>query len=175
MDKEVIRITELQEKQLFSGVERKQIAGWEEVPELSVTYQIIQGEDEMLEKKIDQLLQRIDQLERQLHEFNAPQRVSTVTNPLTKQSIDTVRHYVSMGKMAGNIIETIASGAMVIIDSISTASKDTPPPKAAVKSSTTSNSEVDYSGIIQSVGDLIKGLTVSVNADEIALPPPKNK
>lgn len=175
MDKGVLRMTEVQEKQQFSGVERKQMPGLEQVPDLSATSQIIHGEDEMLEKKMDQLLQRIAQLERQLQEINGLQKVSTLTNPLTKQSIDTVRHYVNMGKMAGYIIETVAAGAMTIIDSISSASKDKTPCKTPVKNIATPDSEVDISGIIQSVGALIKGLNVSVNANEITPPNPKSK
>lgn len=115
---------------------------------------------------MDQLLQRIDQIERQLHEINDPQKVSTMTNPLTKQSIYTIRYYVNMGKMAGYIIETIAAGAMTIIDSISSSSKDKTPCKTPVKNIATPDSEVDISGIIQSVGALIKGLNVSVNHTE---------
>jgi len=141
MDKGVLRMTEVQEKQQFSGVERKQMPGLEEVPDLSATSQIIHGEDEILEKKMDQLLQRIDQIERQLQEINDPQKVSTLT--ITKQSIDTIRYYVNMGKMAGYIIETIAAGTMTIIDSISSSSKEKTPCKTPVKNIATPDSEVD--------------------------------
>lgn len=79
-----------------------------------------------------------------------------------------------MGKMAGYIIETIAAGTMTIIDSISSSSKDNPPCKTPDKNNATPGSEIDISGILQSVGALIRGLN-SVNANEITPPNRKSK
>lgn len=170
MEPDIIGMSNTQDKQLFT--EKKHATGWDEIPELSVTCEILQGTDQTLGKSLEQLRERLDWIEKYLKEFQPPKNVKPAINTEKKTDLETVRHYVNIGKIAGQVIETIAIGAIAILDSIRSGKNVSPSPEAPAKSQAPAD-EVDLSSVIHSLSDLIMGVMSSIKSDDKTPPAEK--
>lgn len=83
-----------------------------------------------------------------------------------KSVLDSIKEYVAIGKVTGQVIEVMAGSADLIIDTIKSSNSETS--AVAVTSSQSSQGnqekEQDYSGIIQSLTDLVRGISTTLKS-----------
>lgn len=82
-----------------------------------------------------------------------------------KSFIRGIKHYVNVGKVTGQVIEIIANSAVLVLDTLNNNpdGSDNVAEKAGHATAGTSGNETEISGILQSVNNLVREITVTLN------------
>jgi len=165
------RVTDTMEKLVarMEQLENKHNMGKEDISRLLITLERMMNglaEFENHQEINKELARKLDRLTEQIEKLFSQQQGGLADRD-HEHLIENIKYYVIIAKVVGQVIEIIANSTILILDTVSSATGDGSNKNSTADSRTagsSSSADVDLSGILQSINEVIRGLTGTLSA-----------